>query len=302
MKKVILIIITFVFSFSNLNSQVKLKILGIAQDGGVPHAGCMKECCETHFKNGTGFNVVSLGLTDENTNQNWLFEATPDITKQLKILVDNNTEKLSGIFLTHAHIGHYTGLMYFGREVMGSDSVNVYCLPRMSNFLKNNGPWSQLVNLNNISTNEIQNKEKVRLNKRLSVTPILVPHRDEYSETVGYIINGPSKKVLFIPDIDKWSKWEEKIEDYISKVDYAFLDATFFNGEELNTRDISKIPHPFVIESMNRFENLSKKEKSKVYFIHFNHTNKLLKENSEEYQKVINAGFNISVEGLIFEL
>ena len=149
MKLSSLVILSFIFSIFTLNSHVKLKILGIAQDGGVPHAGCNKECCAEHFKNNTGYNVVSLGLTDESTNQNWLFEATPDITEQLKELCSNN-ENLSGIFITHAHIGHYTGLMYFGREVMGSEGINVFAMPRMSKFLENSGPWSQLVELNNI--------------------------------------------------------------------------------------------------------------------------------------------------------
>ena len=303
MKKVFIIIFLLNFSIPNLYTQVKLTILGVAQDGGVPHAGCMKECCSLHLKNETGFNVVSLGLTDEAINQNWLFEATPDITKQLDILVGNDIKQLTGIFLSHAHIGHYTGLMYLGKEVMGTKGIQVNSMPIMSDFLRENGPWEQLVKLKNITINEIYNKTKQKLNSRISVKPIIVPHRDEYTETVGYLIEGPNKRALFIPDIDKWSKWDEDINEYIKKVDFAFLDATFFNGEELNTRDITEIPHPFVIESLEKFSELSvNNNKKKIYFIHFNHTNKLLIKDSEEYKQVIEAGYNISAEGMEFEL
>ena len=78
--------------------------------------------------------------------------------------------------------------MYFGREALGSKNLSVKVLPKMSNFLKTNGPWSQLVTLNNI---QIQNTKFDESNSELSninVTPIKVPHRDEYSETAGYII------------------------------------------------------------------------------------------------------------------
>ena len=108
-----------------------------------------------------------------------------------------------------------------------------------------------------------------------------MPHRDEYSETVGYVISGPNKSALFIPDIDKWEKWKLDINAEIKKVDYALLDATFFDEKEINNRDISEIPHPFIIESMKKFEMMTPEEKNKIIFIHFNHTNPVLKDQRE---------------------
>ena len=43
---------------------------------------------------------------------------------------------LSGVFLTHAHIGHYTGLMNFGNEAMGTKELPVFCMPKMKSFFK----------------------------------------------------------------------------------------------------------------------------------------------------------------------
>ncbi len=282
-----------------IKNQVSIIILGTVQDAGSPHIGCTKTCCENLFlEPSEQRRVVSLGVVDSDYNKKYLFEATPDISKQLKALKNYDTsikgEMPDGIFLTHAHIGHYTGLMYLGKEAMNSKAVPVFTMPKMKSFLEENGPWSQLVHNNNIALKEITELEELKLTPNLSVSPFTVPHRDEFSETVGFTILGPHKKVLFIPDIDKWNKWDNSIIASISKVDLAFIDATFYDGEELNNRDITQIPHPFVIESMALFKNLSPKEKSKIYFIHLNHTNPLLDKNSSAYKKVLENGFNVA--------
>ncbi len=287
--------------------QNSLIILGNIQDAGSPHIGCAKKCCAALFKNNNrNRKVVCLGLVDHDNEKKYLFEATPDITTQLKDLKNYATfsekEMPDGIFLTHAHIGHYTGLMYLGKEAKGAKNVPVYAMPRMKTFLEENGPWSQLVSHNNIEIRSLKNNGTTDLTPNLKVTPFTVPHRDEYSETVGYTIQGPNKKVLFITDINKWEKWDIKIEDVIANVDYAFLDGTFYDGAEINHRDISQIPHPFIIESLERFKDLTLKEKNKIHFIHFNHTNPVLDKTSEAYKKVIQSGLKVAEIGAVFEL
>lgn len=280
------------------NVKVSLYVLGTVQDGGSPHIGCQKKCCSLLFKSpDANRKVVSLGLVDHENKKSYLFEATPDMPSQLKLLkelsgIDNETP--NGIFLTHAHMGHYTGLMYLGREALGSKKIPVYAMPKMKSFLESNGPWDQLVALENIVIQELNNEKAIKLTPNLSVVPFTVPHRDEYSETVGYKIIGANASVLFIPDIDKWSKWKNNIIEEIRNVDYAYLDATFFDGEEINNRDISEIPHPFVIESVGLFENLPEIEKKKIHFIHFNHTNPLLNPNSKQSKIVTKRGYNIA--------
>ena len=277
---------------------VKLIILGNVQDAGSPHIACKKDCCKDLFlKPDANRKVVSLGIVDYDKDKTYLFEASPDIASQLKLLKANNSNKEKeipdGIFLTHAHIGHYTGLMYLGKEATNAKKANVYAMPQMKSFLESNGPWSQLVTNSNIAITALKGDSTLRLNE-LSITPFTVPHRDEFSETVGYHIAGPDKKVLFIPDIDKWSKWSKSIIEEIAKVDYVFIDGTFFDGDEINNRDISEIPHPFVIESMKLFDSLPKAEKGKIHFIHFNHTNPLLNHESEQSKEVLQRGYRIA--------
>lgn len=295
------IIISFFLITFQAKSQTDydIKILGVAQDGGVPHLGCSKTCCST---SSVTRYVSSIMVSNQKSKASYIFDASPDLAKQLSFMKDKISENLKGIFLTHAHIGHYSGLMYFGRESFNSKNIPVYAMPRMKKFLETNGPWDQLVSLNNIKINSIINESEITVEKDLVLKPIEVPHRDEYSETVGYIIKGPNRSAIYIPDIDKWYKWDKSIVDLISSVDYAFIDATFYDEKEINYRDISEIPHPFVIESMKLFEGVSKEEKSKIYFIHLNHTNPLLDSNSSEYKDLISRGYNVAQEGLVLKL
>ncbi len=190
-----------------------LIVLGNVQDGGAPHPGCEKACCKGLFEHpDPTLKVVSLGLIDPQNGKRYLFEATPDLPAQMHQLMHtgdfDSGRAPDGIFLTHAHIGHYTGLMYLGKEAMETHDVPVYAMPRMRTFLRNNGPWSQLVAQENISLVALTQDSSIHLSGQLRITPFLVPHRDEYSETVGFLIEGPHMKVLFIPDIDKWQQWD----------------------------------------------------------------------------------------------
>ena len=178
---------------------------------------------------------------------------------------------------------------------MGAKSTVVNVMPKMESFLRNNGPWSQLVDLKNISLSSLSDNKKVQLNSRLSIIPFKVPHRDEFSETVGFKIEGPSKSLVFIPDIDKWSKWQTDIIDIVENSDYSLLDGTFYDINELPGRDMSEIPHPFIIETMKLFKHSDKKDS--IYFIHLNHTNPALNKDSIEYKKIIGNGFNITERG-----
>jgi len=277
---------------------VSLILLGTLQDAGAPQINCNKKCCQGLFEQADLVRrVSSLGLLDFNTQKKYLFDATPDISKQLHALKKASpiasSSIVDGIFLTHAHIGHYTGLMYLGKEAVNATEVSVFAMPKMSSFISNNGPWSQLVTNRNIALQPLVANQPISLSPTLQVTPFLVPHRDEYSETVGYLIEGPHKKALFIPDIDKWNRWELNLATELKKVDYAFLDATFYSAKELGNRDMSQIPHPSVLETIQTLKDFSMEERAKVIFTHFNHTNPLLDNASEATKKVLALGFQI---------
>jgi pyrroloquinoline quinone biosynthesis protein B len=283
-----------------------LVVLGVAQDAGYPQAGCSKECCMQYWDGKESKRyATSLGIVDVATQQYWLVEATPNIREQLHVVGDFLDSPMysppEGILLTHAHIGHYTGLMQLGREVMGAKKVPVYAMPRMAGFLKANGPWNQLVSAGNMELKVLKADSVVQLAPGLSVQPIVVPHRDEYSETVGYRIMGTHKTILFIPDIDKWEKWDRNLEAEIKEVDVAFIDGTFYDNNELPGRDMSEIPHPFIAETIQLLGSLDSLEKAKVKFIHFNHTNPILRE-TEQKDRLLKKGFKVASEGEIITL
>ena len=276
-------------------------ILGVAQDAGYPQAGCYKKHCMPGWKNPELKRAAtSLAVVDPSANKKYLFEATPQLPQQLYHLeteAPSSRFELAGIFLTHAHIGHYTGLMFLGHEAMSASNIKVFAMPRMLKFLSTNGPWDQLVNFKNISLVALNDQQPQNLDA-IKVTPFLVPHRKEYSETVGYRIEGPNKSALFIPDINKWRDWDKDIAEQVKSVDYAFIDATFYGDGELPGRDMSKIPHPFVTESISALKTLTKEQRSKVWFIHLNHTNPLLNTDSAESKFIRSEGYHIAVEGI----
>lgn len=291
-------------------SQIEVLVLGTAQDGGFPHAGCHKECCEmVANREVPGAYVASLAIVDLDKRKYWIIDCTPDFADQMRIVEDfepyQSTEKagltLAGIFLTHAHIGHYIGLADLGREVMGADNIPVYVMPRMMAFLENNGPWDQLIRLDNIALHPIHHQESIEIPDFLTVKPFLVPHRDEYSETVGFEIIGPRKRLIYIPDIDKWERWETDIREVVKNSDYALLDATFYDEQGLSGRQMDSIPHPFVVESLEHFAKLKPKEKAKIHFTHMNHTNPL-RYDPEKRTDIEEKGLQTVRQGQRFEL
>jgi pyrroloquinoline quinone biosynthesis protein B len=297
----ILIVLQLYSAYGQTVNRPYIIVLGIVQDGGYPHMGCYKQCCKKAWENsGIKKNVVSLALVDPGSNKWWLFEATPDIKEQLhsfQVLTNNKFNYLpDGIFITHAHIGHYTGLMQLGREVIGAKNVPVYVLPKLHSYLGTNGPWSQLVSLQNIALQPLQDGAAVIPANGISITAFTVPHRDEYSETVGFRICAPHKSYLFIPDINKWEKWNKQIINEVKAVDIAFIDATFYNENELPGKRMNEVPHPFVIETMQLFDTVDMQTRNKIHFIHLNHTNPLLWDATKQ-KTIQQKGYKLARQG-----
>ena len=274
-----------------------LLILGTAQDAGYPQLGCERDCCNDAWKHDSLQSpVVSLALVVPKDTAWYLFEATPDFHEQLhafRELTDKQYDYLpSAIFLTHAHMGHYTGLMELGKEALNSKEVPVYTLPKFNQYLKTNGPWSQLVKLKNIVPNSMKSDSTQQF-ASVQITAFQVPHRDEYSETAGFKIKTEKKSYLFIPDIDKWGKWDRSIVEEVKKVDLAMVDATFYSQIELPFRNIKLVPHPFVSETVDIFKGEEMEVKNKLMFIHFNHTNPLLRDQNL-IKEVEESGFKVA--------
>ena len=288
---------------AHANKGQELLVLGTAQDAGKPQIACKKACCSEGSVEG---KVVSIALLDTIEKRYVLLEIGPDITAQLQMIPAEYPALPHYAGLSHAHIGHYTGLMYFGREACNAQQIPLICGPRMDTFLRENGPWSQLVKLGNIDPKPVSPKgistNQLPEDWPFKIQVFTVPHRDEFSETLGYLISGPKKKALFIPDIDKWEKWDYRLEEMLVKVDYAFLDATFFDGDELPGRNMSEIPHPFVVETMELLRSLPLAERSTIHFIHLNHSNPLWNENSDAHLATRKSGFLIAKEGQTLKL
>jgi pyrroloquinoline quinone biosynthesis protein B len=250
--------------------------------------------------------VASLLVVDPGSEERFLIDATPDLREQVEIAdreappaaaAPGRPPLFAAVALTHAHIGHYAGLIQFGREAYGANGQRVLASDRMARFLEGNGPWDLLVKLKHIQIERFIADQAVPLNARLSITPIPVPHRDEYSDTYGFIVRGPARSLLWLPDIDKWERWNRRIEDVIASVDTAYVDGTFFDANELSGRAMSEVPHPLIAESLARFAALPEKERGKIVFVHLNHTNPAATPGSKAQQAIEKAGMRVAKEG-----
>lgn len=288
-----------------------VRVLGTVQDGGLPHTGCeCKRCEAARHDPSAARHVASLAIVVPEPRHVYLVDATPDIRAQLDALRDVrevpqagvDRAPLDGVLLTHAHIGHYLGLAQFGFEVLNTSKLPVYCTPRMAAFLRENGPWSQLVGKHNIEIREVEPGGTFALAGGVSVTAIAVPHRDEYTDTVAFRIAGPVRTLLYVPDTDAWKRWKPSLLERLQGVDVALLDGSFYSGAELPGRALSSIPHPLVEQTADLLAGRVHEGSLRVYFTHMNHSNPLLDAVSPARQALEARDFFVLDEGHEFPL
>ena len=92
---------------------VTVHVLGTAQDGGFPHAGCGCASCDGARKDPARARRVScIGVVGE-SGKCLMVDATPDFAEQqaaLAAAAGREPPHVDALILTHAHIGHYLGL------------------------------------------------------------------------------------------------------------------------------------------------------------------------------------------------
>jgi len=285
-----------------------LRVLGTAQDGGIPHAACGCDRCEAARRDPyRRRRIASLALAIPAANKVYLIDAGPDLREQLEALRDvrpvpeGGTDRapLAGIFLTHAHMGHYAGLVFLGFESLHVRRLPVYGSARMVAFLEENGPWSQMVRLEEIEPLVVEPGRPIPLEDGLSLTALVVPHRAEFTDTLAYWIRGPRASVFYAPDTDGWEGWSVPLEEVVSRADVALLDGTFYSADELPDRDLAPIAHPFIRATMDRLGRLGA---GKVFFTHLNHSNPALDPQAPARREIVSRGYRLLEDGEEFPL
>lgn len=234
-----------------------VRVLGTAQDGGIPQTGCTCETCR-----GAHRLVASIAVIGE-SGRTLLVDATPDITRQIACL-----DRLDGVLLTHAHVGHVLGLGMLGREAMNVRDLPVWGTDRMGAYLRENKPFAHLVARGQIRLERLAPDEAFDFDG-VRITPFLVPHRSEDTDTVGVIAEGASARLLYLPDADYVPP---EIEQRIRDTDVALIDGTFYDEAELVGRAMSEVPHPLVRDTVEQLAGA----RGEIWFTHLNHTNPLV--------------------------
>lgn len=277
-------------------------VLGVAQDGGLPQAGCYSERCE-RARSESRF-VASLAIVIPEARRFYLVDASPNLIQQMDLIEESAfrtraaaRRPFDGIFLTHAHMGHYVGLALLGREGLGMESTPCYCSEQMEAMLRGNAPWSLLVDEGRLIFPRIPVDRWTSVDGAFDVRMIPVPHRPEFSDTVGYLFRGGRQTILYIPDIDSWEAWDRPVRDVVEGVDVALIDGTFYSGDEVPGRNIEDIPHPLIPHSMDVLEGVVGGGR-RVIFTHLNNTNPALDAGGPQEREIQRRGFEVAREGL----
>ena len=274
--------------------------LGSAQDAGIPHLGCEgPHCRRARAHPRPEQRVASLALVAPDGRW-WLVDATPDLPEQ----VHGRGRLPAGILLTHAHIGHYTGLMYLGREGLDARGIPVHCSPAMAAFLATEAPWRQLVALGNLDLRPWGPDGRLDLAPGLRVEAWRVPHRDEFADTHAFAfgVEGGGS-LLYLPDIDAWEAWDRDLRRLVRDFDWLLLDGTFWSAAELPGREIAEVPHPPVSETLELLAPLlGGPGRGRLVFTHFNHTNPLWDPDSAASRRLAGAGAETTLSRRLFPL
>ncbi|MFB6166644.1 MAG: MBL fold metallo-hydrolase [Candidatus Nanohaloarchaea archaeon] len=267
---------------------MKAEILGTAQDGGVPHLGCSCDTCTSAREDPSEQRYASsLRVHDEEKGVNYLFDVSPDVRFQV------GEEYIDGVFLSHAHLGHVTGLLYFGKESFNADNIPVHCSTTVRSFLEDNPPYRLLIDRNNIEVKEFRPGQTVSV-MGINVTPVQVENKGYVTtDTNAFIIDSGDRELFYMTDIDEWT--DEALER-VKQADVAIVDGCFWSREEIDRYE--NVPHPPIEESLEVLEGVE----TEVYFTHLNHTNPVLDPDSEERKKIEDKGFKVAEEGMEIEL
>ena len=262
---------------------MRITVLGSGQDGGLPQAAA-DHPLDAEARQGEIPERTGPSLLIEDGGRLLLCDVSPDFRLQWW----KRRTAPEAIALTHAHMGHYAGLVHFGKESMAASAVAVHASPRMLDFLGGNLPWSILFDEGNLRAAAAPEWAGH------SVDLIPVPHRSEHTDTVAISIDG---RVLWLPDIDSWDAWAD-VDDVVASHEVVFLDGTFWSADEIPGRSIADIPHPLVLDTLRRFGHLGNRR----VLVHLNHTNPLCDPTASEHQAVSAAGFEVAVDGLTVDL
>lgn len=262
---------------------MKVTILGSGQDGGLPQVGA-RHRHDRRAREGDLPERTAASVLVETEGARLLLDAGPDLRVQwwpYEGLPD-------AIALTHAHMGHYSGLVHLGQE--SADAEGIVCLvtEAMNRFLRGNEPWASLVDSGALTP--VPGRRHRWAGMTVQLVP--VPHRSELTDTAAISVDG---RLLYVPDIDDWNGWPDA-RATIARHELAIVDGTFWSPDEIERAE--DVPHPPVPETLRLVEGV----RTRVVLTHLNHTNPLCDPTSPEARRVADAGMEIASDGMVIDL
>ncbi len=283
---------------------MRVYVLGSGQDGGVPQADCPCPHCRAAASDAAKRRLPACVAFRGDSGLPFLIDATPAFPEQMERLRTlagipagpGRGLPVAGIFLTHAHMGHYLGLVQLGKEAAHTRRFPVYGTAAMRTFLSENRPFSHLFERDEIDFRILDPGQAIEPAPGISVTAFSVPHRNEDADTVGYEIAGGGKRAVYIPDADTFPP---DVVERIRAADLALVDGTFWTLAELGLsgRDARSVGHPPIEETRALFA----RPRGTFRYTHLNHTNRALGDPALAGGLAAD-GLGIAEDGQVFDL
>ncbi|MGI9586307.1 MAG: MBL fold metallo-hydrolase [Acidimicrobiia bacterium] len=267
---------------------IRLIVLGSGQDGGTPQFGSPGAVGSDRSASSVAL-VVSDGPV-------LLFDASPDIRSQARLLPTRgpDDQPVDAVFVTHAHMGHYAGLLHFGKEAAATSNIPLFAPDSVVTFLEANEPWATLFNDGHLESFPLDHGTATV--EDIEVQAIPVPHRPDFSSTCAFTVSVQGDPwILYVPDIDSWDLWPEASTE-LARHPVCLIDATFSDQAELPRRDFSDFPHPLVWDTINRFAEIA--TTTRLILTHINHSNALGDPDSAIALQAKSRGFEVAVDGM----
>jgi pyrroloquinoline quinone biosynthesis protein B len=294
-----------------------IRVLGAAAGGGFPQWNCSCSNCRRLRQgrfNGQARTQAQFAIS--NSDANWfLLNASPDLRFQIESFPPIQPHSLyprhspiEGVILPSAEIDAALGLLLL-RE---SQPLRIYATKAIRQILSMDNSLFQVLRrqANQVEWIDVRPGVAFALgDSGIQCIPIstegcfpgfVSEHRAEQLEAaeavLGIVLEHLGRRVALFPAVP-WvrSDWLE----ILRTCDVVFFDGTFWSNDELfrlngSGKTAREMGHQPVQDTLSL---LAEVEARKI-FIHINNTNPILDEDSEEFRRACDAGWEIGRDGM----
>jgi pyrroloquinoline quinone biosynthesis protein B len=300
---------------------MRIQVLGVAAGGGFPQWNCACDLC-ARCRRGEGPEPTThagIAVRGDGGGGWWLANATPDVLAQIEAHPDlwpgpaARSTPITSVVLTDAEFDHTIGLLLL-RE---GASLDVWATPAVLDILHDDFPVRRLVErYASFHWRELTPGEPAEVVPGVDVTPLAIsdrcprfsrePERPDAVVALRIEDRSSGGSALWSPQVGAWT---DEIRDAVAGVDVAFVDGTFWVGDELSgagagTRGAAAMGHLPLSgpDGLAAHYAATGGDGVRRLLAHINNTNPILDPASPERAELAALGIEIAPSGTSLDL